>query len=31
MIAIGPTYPPSTNAPIELTVAMTAFVSGLSR
>jgi hypothetical protein len=31
MIAIGPTYPPRTKAPIEPTVAMTAFVSGFSR
>jgi len=27
----GPKYPPRTNAPMEATVAMTAFVSGLSR
>jgi hypothetical protein len=26
LIAIGPTYPPNTNAPIEPTVAMTALV-----
>ena len=31
MIAIGPMYPPRTNAPIEPTVPMTAFVSGLNR
>jgi hypothetical protein len=30
MIANGPRYPPTTNAPIDSTVAMTAFVSGLS-
>ena len=31
LIAMGPTYPPNTNAPIEPTVAMTALVSGFSR
>jgi hypothetical protein len=31
LIAIGPTYPPNTNAPIEPTVAMTALVRGFSR
>ncbi len=31
MISSGPRYPPRTNAPIDSTVAMTAFVSGLSR
>jgi hypothetical protein len=31
MIASGPTYPPTTNAPTDWTVAATALVSGLSR
>jgi hypothetical protein len=31
MIASGPMYPPMTNAPIDATVAATAFVSGLRR
>ena len=31
MIAIGPAYPPRTNAPTDATVAMTAFVVGFSR
>ena len=31
LMAIGPTYPPSTNAAIDPTVATTALVSGLSR
>ena len=31
MIASGPMYPPRTNAPIDSTVAMTAFVSGFRR
>jgi len=30
-MTIGPTYPPSRNAPIEKTVAMMALVSGLRR
>jgi hypothetical protein len=30
-MTIGPMYPPRRNAPIEATVAMTAFVSGFSR
>jgi len=30
-MTIGPTYPPSRNAPIEKTVATIAFVSGFSR
>jgi hypothetical protein len=31
MIASGPRYPPTTNAPMDPTVAATAFVSGFRR